>query len=280
MPEVVFIRDNLSVPALMLQAETDLINLGSFVARQDDNDVFRLWEIAGTAHADTYSLIVGASDLGDDPSIAEVFEEATPIPSIIECALPINSGPHHWLVKAAVAGLDTWIRTGEAPAIAGRVREIIRDLDRNLPVYSLQPLGEAIEASTWAFALFGSLFTIFGAAALFLAAVGLYGVMAFSVSQRRQEMGVRMALGAERGTIMGLVLRKGAAQLGLGIALGIVMGAGMGQPLRFVLYGVEAGDPAVYGSVIVTLMTAGLVACILPARTATRTDPVVAMRSD
>ncbi len=180
-----------------------------------------------------------------------------------------------------VGSFSLVVRTqGEAPAIAGRMREIIRDLDRNLPLYRLQPLGEAIEQATWAFALFGSLFTIFGAAALFLAAVGLYGVMAFSVSQRRQEMGVRMALGAERGSIMALVLRKGAVQLGLGIALGIVMGAGMGQPLRFVLYGVETGDPAVYGSVVLTLTLAGLVACILPARTATRTDPVVAMRSD
>ena len=103
--------------------------------------------------------------------------------------------------------------------------------------------------------------------------------MAFSVSQRRQEIGVRMALGAERGTIMELVLRKGAVQLGLGMALGIALGAGMGQPLRFVLYGVETGDPLVYGSVVATLVAAGLVACLLPARTATRTDPVVAMRS-
>jgi len=193
------------------------------------------------------------------------------------------SPEHMYFPKGSqeVGSFSLVVRTqAEAPAIAGRMREIIRDLDRNLPVYRLQPLGEAIEQATWAFALFGSLFTIFGAAALFLAAVGLYGVMAFSVSQRRQEMGVRMALGAERRSIMALVLRKGAIQLGLGIALGIVMGAGMGQPLRFVLYGVETGDPAVYGSVVLTLTLAGLVACILPARTATRTDPVVAMRSD
>ena len=169
-------------------------------------------------------------------------------------------------------------RTG-APDIAGRVRAIISELDPNLPVYELQPLGGALEQATWAFALFGSLFTIFGIAALFLASVGLYGVMAFSVSQRRQEMGVRMALGAERGAIMGLVLRKGAVQLGIGTVVGIALGAGMGQPLKFVLYGVETGDPVVYGSVVVTLVAAGLVACILPARTATRTDPVVAMRS-
>jgi hypothetical protein len=166
-----------------------------------------------------------------------------------------------------------------APDITGRVRGIIAELDPNLPVYLLQPLAVAIQQSTSAFALFGSLFTIFGAAALFLAGVGLYGVMAFSVSQRRQEMGVRMALGAGRGAIMQLVLRRGAVQLSIGTVVGIALGAAMGQPLRIVLYGVETGDPLVYASVVATLIAAGLVACILPAITATRTDPVVAMRS-
>ena len=163
--------------------------------------------------------------------------------------------------------------------VVGRVRGLVSELDPNLPVYMLQPLGVAIEEATWAFTLFGSLFTIFGVAALFLAAVGLYGVMAFSVSQRRQEMGTRMALGAERGAIMRLVLRKGAVQLGIGTVVGIALGAGMSQPMRIVLYGVETGDPLVYASVVVTLVAAGLVACVLPALTATRTDPVVAMRS-
>jgi ABC-type lipoprotein release transport system permease subunit len=97
--------------------------------------------------------------------------------------------------------------------------------------------------------------------------------MVFSVSQRRQEMGTCMALGAERGAIMRLVLRKGAVQLGIGTVVGIALGAGMSQPMRIVLYGVETGDPLVYASVVVTPVAAGLVACVLPALTATHTDP-------
>jgi ABC-type antimicrobial peptide transport system permease subunit len=102
--------------------------------------------------------------------------------------------------------------------------------------------------------------------------------MAFSVSQRRQEMGVRMALGAERISIIRLVLGRGGVQLGVGIMLGLAIGATMGGPLRYILYGVEVGDPKVYATIVVALLASGFLACILPARAATRVDPVEAMR--
>ena len=171
------------------------------------------------------------------------------------------------------------VRTqGPPEAMAPGVRTLVAELDPNLPVYQLSALDRAISDATWAFDLFGGLFAIFGAAALLLAAVGLYGVMAFSVAQRRQEMGIRMALGADRGTIMKLVLGKGGKQLALGIIVGLLLGAGLARPLQFILYGVEVGDPMVYGSIVATLAFAGLMACLVPARAATRTDPMVAMR--
>ena len=169
---------------------------------------------------------------------------------------------------------------GPPAAMAGRIREIVAGLDPNLPVYDLVPMDVALQQATWAFGLFGSLFTIFGIAALFLAAVGLYGVMAFSVSQRRQEMGIRMALGAQARDIRRLVLGKGMIQLVIGLALGVAIGAGMGLPMRVVLFDVETGDPAVYGAIVLTLAAAGLAACFVPARSATRADPVEAMRAD
>ena len=153
------------------------------------------------------------------------------------------------------------------------------ELDPDLPVYDLYSLDRAISEATWAFGLFGSLFGIFGAAALLLAAVGLYGVMAFSVAQRRQEMGIRMALGADRGSILRLVLGKGGKQLVFGITVGLFLGAGMVRPMQFILYGVEVGDPLVYVSIVGALGLAGLVACLVPARAATRTDPMVTMRT-
>jgi len=171
------------------------------------------------------------------------------------------------------------VRTAGPPEImATRTREIVAALDPNLPVYDVVTLENAIQQATWAFAMFGRLFTIFGAAALFLAAVGLYGVLAFSVSQRRLEMGIRMALGAEHGSIVRLVMKKGMVQLGIGISAGLIIGASMGGPLRFVLYGVEKGDPTVFAGVVITLLAAGLLACVVPARAATKTDPMEAMR--
>ena len=171
------------------------------------------------------------------------------------------------------------IRTlGPPSTMAARVREIVAELDPNLPVYDLRPLEDAIQQATWAFRLFGIQFSVFGAMALFLAAVGLYGVMAFSVNQRRREMGVRMALGAEPSAILGLVLSRGASQLGLGIAVGLAMGAAMGRSMDYVLYGVEAWDPSVYLGIGGALGLTGLLACVLPAHAATRADPVEAMR--
>jgi hypothetical protein len=113
-PGVVWIRDDIRVPVLVFQTETDLIILGSLASRQPDGPLFRLWEVAGTAHSDVYGLMVGAGDLGDDPSVAEVVEESAPIPGIIECDKPINSGPQHFVLKAAVAALNRWVRDGEA----------------------------------------------------------------------------------------------------------------------------------------------------------------------
>ena len=172
------------------------------------------------------------------------------------------------------------VRTqGPPETVAPGVRTLVAELDPNLPVYGLFPLDQAISQATWAFDLFGALFAIFGAAALLLAAVGLYGVMAFSVAQRQQEMGIRMALGADQGTILKLVLGKGGTQLALGITLGMLVGFAIVRPMQFILYGVEDGDPVVYGSILVTLGVAGLIACLVPARVATRVDPIAAMRT-
>ena len=168
---------------------------------------------------------------------------------------------------------------GPPAALAPEMRRVVAELDPNLPVYRLGALSDAIDQSTWAFGLFGSLFTIFGIAALFLATVGLYGVMAFSVNQRRQEMGVRMALGAAPVSIRKMVLGRGAKQLAIGMLLGVGLGYALAGPLSAVTFGVETSDVSVYGAIVMTLGLAGLLATIVPAFAATRTDPVEAMRS-
>jgi len=119
----------------------------------------------------------------------------------------------------------------------------------------------------------------FGAAALLLASVGVYGVMAFAVSRRTREIGIRMALGASRRRVLLMVLGQGARQLALGAALGVALAVALGRLLSAVLVDVSPTDPATFGTVIVTLGLAGLAACLWPARRAARMDPLGALRS-
>lgn len=116
-----FIRTDLQVPVLTFQTETDLVFLNSVAARQPDSERLRLWEVAGTAHADSYTLSVGMTDLGRSPAAARLIVSAEPLPGIISCAAPVNSGPQHFVLNAAVAALDRWIKRGIAPPIGPRI---------------------------------------------------------------------------------------------------------------------------------------------------------------
>jgi hypothetical protein len=132
----VFIRTDTRVPVLVLESETDVMILGYYKARQDDMDKIRLWEMAGTAHADLYLVATGIGDNGTDPSVANVVEVASPYPGFIECDLPINAGPQHFIAKAAIHQLDKWVRTGVGPTAADRL-EIAGDP----PAFVLDALG-------------------------------------------------------------------------------------------------------------------------------------------
>lgn len=120
-PARVLIRDDLNVPVLNFQTETDLLLLGSVNDRQADSEGFRLWEVAGTAHGDYYSFIIGRADVGEDPRFLLV-EEATGIPGFLQCERPVNAGPMAWVFGAAVRALDTWVREGTAPPVAARLQ--------------------------------------------------------------------------------------------------------------------------------------------------------------
>ncbi|MCB1055916.1 MAG: FtsX-like permease family protein, partial [Acidobacteria bacterium] len=132
----------------------------------------------------------------------------------------------------------------------------------------------------WFYNVFGLLFMVFGFAALLLASIGLYGVMAFSVSRRRQEVGVRMALGASAVDVVTMVLRQGLGQLGLGVLFGLGLALLLSQGLSLVLFQVEPWDPLIFAAIATTLVLTGLLACYLPARRAARVDPVTALRGE
>ncbi|MGW8282299.1 MAG: FtsX-like permease family protein [Gemmatimonadota bacterium] len=117
----------------------------------------------------------------------------------------------------------------------------------------------------------------FGFAALFLAAIGLYGVMSFSVSQRRREMGIRMALGAEEGRLIRFAMRRGLRQLAIGIVLGIGLAALATRPLQIILYEVDARDPVIFGGVVLALALVGILATYIPARRVSQIHPAEAL---
>jgi hypothetical protein len=120
-PDPTLIRADIDVPVLTLQTETDLTFLNFFPARQDDTKKLRTWEVAGTAHADTYTLLGGMTDLGTSPDIVELIVNAAPLPPFISCDAPLNSGPHHFVVNAAFSALNRWVRRGKAPKSAPRL---------------------------------------------------------------------------------------------------------------------------------------------------------------
>jgi predicted permease len=157
-------------------------------------------------------------------------------------------------------------------------RQEIQAVDEDLPIFNPKTLEEHFIEARWPFRVFGTLFAIFAGIALILSAVGIYAVMAYAVSQRTQEIGVRMALGASAGQIVMLVLRRGLIQLAVGLAVGLAGAFGVTRVLRSLLVQVTPTDPVTFASISALLTVAAVLACWLPARRAMRVDPVVALR--
>ena len=165
-------------------------------------------------------------------------------------------------------------------AAAAPIRTIVAALDAETPIYATAPMADVLAEPMWAIRVFGTMFVIFGVVSLVLAAVGLYAVMAFSVSRRVRELGIRMALGASGGNVVRMVCRQGAKQIITGIAIGFIAGAAVVRLARAVLFGVTPNDPVVFALVGGVLAVSALAACIIPAVRATRVDPLVALRTE
>jgi len=168
----------------------------------------------------------------------------------------------------------------EPLSLVPAVRAAVAALDKDTPIYFVRTMEEALALDRFWTDLFGAVFAVFGLAALLLAAVGIYGVIAFSVARRTQEIGLRMALGAQRGQVLRLLLRQGAAQLGLGLALGLPAAIATAHGLAGMLFRVAPGDPAVFLMVAAGLSLVALVACLVPGQRAMDVDPGVALRYD
>jgi ABC-type antimicrobial peptide transport system permease subunit len=167
---------------------------------------------------------------------------------------------------------------GNPTALTAPVRDAVSAVDADIPIYFVYTLAEAIAQNNWHYRVFGSIFVLLGFVALFLAAIGLYGVMAFSVSRRTREMGVRMALGARPGDVKRLIVRQGIIQLAIGLTIGLAMAVGVSRLLAVALFQVDPRDPMIFAAIVVVLSATGVLASWVPARRATRVDPMVALR--
>jgi len=176
-------------------------------------------------------------------------------------------------------------RAGQRPdALATTLRKAVAKADPNLPLYFVgtpESQAEVFVAPTRVIAI---MFTIFGVVAIVLASVGIYGVMSFAVNQRQMEFGIRMALGAHDTRILAMVLRQGALQLVIGLAVGVGLALAItavaGSGIQDTLFGVSAGDPPTYAAVVGLITAVSLVATFVPARRATRVDPMSALRAE
>jgi putative ABC transport system permease protein len=173
------------------------------------------------------------------------------------------------------------LRSARDPGgLAEAVRAELAAMDASLPAYGVRTMTEIVREEQRGDLIMPKLLTAFGAIALFLAVIGVYGVMAYTVNQRTQEVGIRMALGAQRGDILQMVVWQGLTLAGLGLGIGLLLSVGATRGLSSFLLGVSAFDPTVFVGVTAALATAAIAASLGPARRAMRVNPLVALRYD
>ncbi len=169
---------------------------------------------------------------------------------------------------------------GDPPGLEERVRKALVEIDPNLVLYGVDPYNKVLSADFQQENMIATLTTLFGVLGLLLAAVGLYGVMAYMVEQRTSEIGIRMALGADRWRVVRMVLRGAFSQVGIGLALGIPAAIGAGRLMKDQLFGIKPWDPVMLVFATLLLALAAVLASVIPARRAAGVEPMVALRNE
>jgi putative ABC transport system permease protein len=185
------------------------------------------------------------------------------------------------LMQQSPRSIAVMLRTSADPTtVAHAVENAVHKLDRDLPVYSVRTMDDLVNASIARQRMAVIIFVTFAGIALLLAAIGLYGVISHGVTERTHEIGVRMALGAERRHVLSLVVRQGLTMAVVGTAIGMAGALALARTIQSLLYGVSATDPATFAWVAVALLSVALVACYVPAWRAARVDPTQALRAE
>lgn len=211
------------------------------------------WEIIGVTETGKYT------SLGEDPTEYMYF-------------------PHAILFRSDMILVAR--TAGDPDLVLQRVRDLVRAADADMPIYDVRSMEDHMGVALLPARLAGSVLGLFGLLGLTLAAVGIYGVMAYSVSQRRRELGIRVALGADRGEILRLVLSEGMRLALIGAAIGLAAAVGVTRFLQGMLYNVQALDPVAFTILPVTLIGVAALAVYVPARRAARVDPIGALKAE
>lgn len=194
----------------------------------------------------------------------------------LRCVNPLVLIPH---TQMGLAEMTVYVRTSLSSGQVFRaIREQVRGIDAAIPIYDVSTMEDQLDRCLATDRLMGILSSLFGALATVMAMVGLYAVAAYGVARRVQEIGIRVALGAQRWDVLALVLREGMILTAMGIGAGLTVAVAMAQVLRSQLFEIAPTDPATFVSAVLLLGAVALVACYIPARRAARTDPMVALR--
>jgi putative ABC transport system permease protein len=171
------------------------------------------------------------------------------------------------------------VRTAGEPALLiASIRDILAHIDKDVPMARVMTMDDILSSSVAQPRLEAVLLAFFGGLALLLAGIGIYGVIAYSVSQRTSEIGIRMALGASRFSVLQMVLTQGLRLAAVGLGIGLVLALALTRLMARILFGISPTDPATFAAILAILAVIALAACYLPARRATRVDPMVALR--
>ena len=183
--------------------------------------------------------------------------------------------------RNAPATMNIVIRTPLAPAaLANTIQRTVASLDPTLPVVGLRAMDEVFDEAIGRPRLLAQLLTIFAILALLLSMIGTYGVLSYMVTERRREIGIRVALGATRQSVLRMILGQGLGLTLAGLAIGLAIALAAGRLISSLLFGVSAADPITIASVVALISTVALMACYVPGLSATRVDPMVALREE
>jgi predicted permease len=259
-------QDNANFPAVCVidedLARTYFGNQDPIGKRLDFDEVYKQLQIVGVVgHVKQFGLDENASS----PVLPQFYTASLQLPDP---------------VLKALARVDTYVVRTDGPpdAFTGSIRNAVTEFNSNAVLFATDTLGHVVSQSLAARRFAMILLAVFAALALLLSSIGIYGVISYVVGQRTHEIGIRIALGAQRSDVLKIVLGQGAGLALLGVVIGIAVAAGLTRLMDTILYGVSSTDPLTFAAVAIVLTLVALVACYIPARRAMNVDPMVALR--